>query len=121
MILDIQVGLSTVEVECRSLRNILNDQMYFFAIDPEFLWSTEINQGLWLVLFDATDINYVIEYLSTIVREKHLPPKVLLVHRFTQDMVTHVSRIKPSPEVQVMVMDGWGSKKVWSMAPTRMW
>jgi len=49
--------------------------------------------------------------MANIVREKHLPPKVLLVHRFTDDMVTGVSKIKPRPEVQVvMVMDGWGPK-----------
>jgi hypothetical protein len=32
-----------------------------------------------------------------------------MVHRFTQDMVTHASRITPLPEVQVVMdMDGWG-------------
>jgi hypothetical protein len=36
---------------------------------------------------------------------------VLLVHRFTENMVTHASLIAPTPEVQViMIMDGWGSK-----------
>ena len=61
--------------------------------------------------FSATDINYAIEYLSAIVRENNLPPKVLLVHRFTQNMVTGSSQIKATPQVQVViVMDGWGSK-----------
>jgi hypothetical protein len=47
------------------------------------------------------------------VRENQLPPKVLLVHRFTQDMVTGASRIEPKPEVQVViVMDGWGSPEL---------
>ncbi|MCA9357454.1 hypothetical protein KC872_04535 [Candidatus Kaiserbacteria bacterium] len=113
MILDIQVGLSTVEVELPKFKKYLERPDVFFAIDPEFSMKYGNKPGTVIGTFDATDINYVIEYLSTIVREKHLPPKVLLVHRFTQDMVTHVSRIKPSPEVQVvMVMDGWGSKSL---------
>ena len=38
-----------------------------------------------------------------------LPPKVLVVHRFTRDMVTGYKRIKLDPRVQiVMNMDGWG-------------
>jgi hypothetical protein len=59
--------------------------------------------------FDAADINYAANYLADIVREHNLPPKILLIHRFTRPMVTNAHLIKPLPEVQmVMVMDGWG-------------
>ena len=38
-----------------------------------------------------------------------LPPKILIIHRFTQGMVTNYRQIKPRPEVQVVMdMDGWG-------------
>jgi hypothetical protein len=38
-----------------------------------------------------------------------LPPKVLVVHRFTRDMLTHYNRIRVEPRVQVVInMDGWG-------------
>ena len=61
--------------------------------------------------FNATDINYTIDYMSKIVKENNLPPKVLLVHRFTYNMLTGSQQIKATPEVQVViVMDGWGSK-----------
>jgi len=60
--------------------------------------------------FDAKDINYAAEYLADIVREYRLPPKVLVVHRYTRPMVTDYTSIRPLPEVQiVMDMDGWGS------------
>jgi hypothetical protein len=65
--------------------------------------------------FDAKDINYATEYLSNIVKEHNLPPKILIVHRYTQKMVTNYKEIKPTPEVQiVMNMDGWGgmAKKI---------
>ena len=80
-------------------------------IDPEFSMKNGEKPGTVIGTFNARDVNFVIDYLADIVQEKQLPPKVLIVHRFTQNMVTQVSQIKPRPEVQVvMVMDGWGSK-----------
>lgn len=111
MILDIQVGLSTLEVELPKFRKYLERPDVFFAIDPEFSMKGGEKPGTVIGNFNAADVNYVIDYLSAIVREKQLSPKVLIVHRFTQDMVREVSSIKPSKEVQVvMVMDGWGPK-----------
>jgi hypothetical protein len=61
--------------------------------------------------FDAKDINYAASYLAGLVKANQLPPKVLVVHRFTYDMVTHAENITPLPEVQVVMdMDGWGSQ-----------
>ena len=62
--------------------------------------------------FDAADINYAAEYLAGLVRENHLPPKILVVHRFTQGMVTNYKKIQPLPEVQIVIdMDGFGAKE----------
>lgn len=59
------------------------------------------------------DINYTINYLSKIVKENNLPPKVLVVHRYTQKMVTNYLKIKPTPEVQVVIhMDGWAGNNI---------
>ena len=58
---------------------------------------------------DAADINYAAEYLASLVKEYNLPPKILVVHRFTKGMVTGASQIVTRPEVQiVMHMDGFG-------------
>ena len=58
---------------------------------------------------DASDINFAIDYLAKIVKENNLTPKILVVHRYTQKMVTNYRLITPLPEVQiVMHMDGWG-------------
>jgi hypothetical protein len=44
------------------------------------------------------------------VREHNLPPKVLVIHRFTRNMVTNSQSVRLRPEVQiVMHMDGWGA------------
>ncbi len=57
-----------------------------------------------------TDINFTIKYLSNLVKDNQLPPKILVVHRFTQAMIRNYKNIKPNPEVQVVIdMDGWGA------------
>lgn len=59
---------------------------------------------------DAADINYASEQLARIVRENDLPPKILVVHRFTRYMITNYEQIRLRPEVQIVVdMDGWGA------------
>jgi hypothetical protein len=58
---------------------------------------------------DAVEINQIAELLAKIVRENNLPPKILMLHRFTEAMITNYQNIKPLPEVQIVVdMDGWG-------------
>ena len=111
LILDLQVGLSSIENELPKFKKYLMRPDVHLALDPEFSMKNGKRPGTSIGTFNARDINYVINYLATIVRENKFPPKVLLVHRFTQDMVTGVSQITPKPEVQfIMVMDGWGSK-----------
>ena len=59
----------------------------------------------------ASDIDWAANYLANIVDQNHLPPKILVVHRFTEDMVTNYKTITPLPEVEVVMdMDGWGSQ-----------
>ncbi len=111
LILDLQVGLSTVQQELPKFKNYMMKPDIHLAIDPEFSMKTKQKPGTVIGTVNSGDINYVINYLSDIVKENKLPPKVLLVHRFTDNMVTGALQIKPTPEVQVvMVMDGWGSK-----------
>jgi len=110
-ILDLQVGLSTIQKELPQFRSYLEESDVHLAIDPEFSMKTGAAPGTRIGSYNATDINFVIDYLADIVQEKQLPPKVLIVHRFTDRMVQNASAIKPRPEVQVvMVMDGWGPR-----------
>ena len=82
-----------------------------FGIDPEFSMKNGEKPGTKIGTFNADDINDAIDFLADIVKKNNLPPKILVVHRFTQGMVTDYKRIKKIPEVQiVMDMDGWGPK-----------
>mgnify|MGYP001218796721 FL=1 len=107
--LDIQVALSTLQAEVPELEKYLKKPNVHFGIDPEFSMKTGKKPGSVIGSMDADDINYVSGYLAKLVNEYNLPPKILVVHRFTQAMVKNYKDIKLRPEVQiVMDMDGWG-------------
>lgn len=111
VIIDIQVGKSTLQQELPLLKDFLKLPQVHLAIDPEFSMKTGAAPGHVIGTFDAGDVNYAARFLANLVDEYHLPPKILVVHRFTADMVTRAPLITPLPQVQiVMDMDGWGEK-----------
>ncbi|HET8574987.1 MAG TPA: hypothetical protein VFM02_02315 [Candidatus Paceibacterota bacterium] len=110
VILDVQVGLANLQTEIESLEPYLKMPKVHLAIDPEFRMKYGHKPGEYIGTVDAADVNRAAEYLAKLVQENNLPPKILVVHRFTPAMVTDAEDIKPLPEVQiVMDMDGWGS------------
>ncbi|MBP9715547.1 MAG: hypothetical protein KBD52_03615, partial [Candidatus Pacebacteria bacterium] len=109
--LDIQVGFSTVPIEVPRLEKYLKMPNVHLGLDPEFSMKSGIRPGKVVGTMDATDINFAAEYLAKIVKENNLPPKILIVHRYTQKMMTNYSAMLPLPEVQIIIhMDGWGGK-----------
>jgi hypothetical protein len=109
--LDIQPGLSTVEAEVPLLDTYLKMPSVHLGIDPEFYMKTGKKPGTVIGSMDAADINFVTEHLAKIVQENHIPPKIFIIHRFTQGMVKNYQDIVQRPEVQiVMDFDGWGHK-----------
>lgn len=110
VILDVQVGLGNVRDEVAALDPYLSLPEVHLALDPEFSMKGGEKPGTVIGSYNANDINAVAEHLANLVREHNLPPKVLIIHRFTQAMVKNAEDIRPLPEVQmVMVMDGWGT------------
>lgn len=111
VVLDVQVGLSTVQTEIPLLEKYLAMPNVHLALDPEFAMHAGAKPGTVIGSLDATDINWVARYLATLAQRNNLPPKILVIHRFTEDMVTNYKQITPLPEVQVVMdMDGWGSQ-----------
>ncbi len=107
---DVQLGMDKVENEVPRLRPILENPDVHFALDPEFAMAASgVAPGRKIGTMDAKEINWTINYLDEIVRTKNLPPKILVIHRFTRKMVTNYRDIRPTPNVQVVMdMDGWG-------------
>ncbi len=110
VILEIQAGLSDIASEIVALEKYFKMPEVHLALDPEFYMKSGDAPGTVIGSMDAVEINYAANYLAELVRANNLPPKILIVHRFTHAMVTNSKNIKPLPEVQiVMDMDGWGS------------
>ncbi|MBG6111721.1 hypothetical protein IWX84_002609 [Flavobacterium sp. CG_9.10] len=108
---DIQVGHSNVKDEVTALEEYLAKPNVHLGIDPEFSLKHGEIPGSKIGTFTADDINDAIDILANLVRKNKLTPKILIVHRFTQGMVTNYKKIKTVPEVQVIMhMDGFGDK-----------
>lgn len=111
LFIDLQIGLSDIEVELPKFQKFLKRPDVHLGIDPEFAMADGDKPGTVIGRYEAEEINFVSQYLADLVHEYQLPPKVLAVHRFTDAMVQDVEDIVLRPEVQVVIhMDGWGSK-----------
>ena len=112
LFLDIQVGHSTLQQELPRLLPFLSRPDVHLAIDAEFAMHYDregLVPGKKVGQFDAADVNFAAQTLAKLVSDNHLPPKILVVHRWTKKMISNASAIKLDPRVQiVMDMDGWG-------------
>ena len=108
--LDIQVGFSVLEAELPRLDTFLRMPHVHLGIDPEFSMKDSLPPGKRIGHFTADDINFAVAHLAELVRLHNLPPKVLVIHRFTQGMLKGYDQIALLPEVQTVInMDGWGA------------
>lgn len=108
--LDVQVGYSTLQQELPRLTRFLERPNIHLGIDPEFSMKNGGVPGQRMGTMDAADVNYAVRFLAELARRRDLPPKVLIVHRFTSRGVTNTEDIRLDPHVQiVMHMDGFGS------------
>jgi hypothetical protein len=111
-ILDIQGGKSTLDSEVPIILPFLQRPDVHLALDPEFYMHHNREgriPGAKIGAMDSADINRVVATLANLVTTYHLPPKVLIVHRFTTNMIQGASSITLDPRVQVVInMDGWG-------------
>jgi hypothetical protein len=115
--LDVQIGLSTLQAEIPLLEKYLSLPNVHLGIDPEFAMNGKGGKrpGSVIGTMSADDINFVSNYLAGLVKKNNIPPKILVVHRFTQGMITDYKQIKLHPETQIVIdMDGWGypAKKI---------
>jgi hypothetical protein len=117
--LDVQVGQSTVQEELPRLIPFLKRPNVMLGLDPEFSMKPRMDRkqhamvtdkpGTRIGTMSSDDVNYAIGLLVDLVKQNNLPPKVLVVHRFTHDMLTGAAKIRLDPRVQVVInMDGWG-------------
>lgn len=110
LFIDVQVGTDDIRNIMPRFEEFLKRPEVHFAVDPEFYMRGGVAPGRRIGTMYAADINWVMDQLTRIVQENNLPPKVLIIHRFTRGMVPDVQNVRLRPEVQlVMHMDGWGA------------
>ncbi len=111
MLLDIQPGYASFLQEAEALEEFLKEPDVSLALDPE--WSMDPPQlpGQEIGSTDAATINEVSRYLSSIIRRYDLPQKLLVVHRFTGDMIEAEHDLERHPGVALVVnVDGFGDR-----------
>lgn len=109
LFLDVQPARSTVRAEVPRLERWLRQPDVHLALDPEWNMGPEGIPARRIGSMTAEEINWAIRWLAELVEEHDLPPKVLVVHRFTWRMVRNAEEIVTDPRVQVVMhMDGWG-------------
>jgi len=111
LLLDIQPGYAPFLREAKALERFLMQPDVSLALDPE--WSMDPGElpGDSIGETDAETINEVSRYLSGIVRKHDLPEKLLVVHRFTRDMIENEDLLERHPGVALVInVDGFGDQ-----------
>jgi hypothetical protein len=81
------------------------------ALDPEWKMAQGQVPGQQIGLTDAATVNEVSRWLAGIVKKKGLPQKLLVVHRFTKNMIRQESKLVRRPGIALTVnVDGFGTR-----------
>ena len=110
LVLDIQPGQADFIEEVRALERWLVEPDVSLALDPEWSVPDGVQPGSVIGSTDAATVNEIVDYLARIVRARSLPQKVVIVHQFTDDMVSDRGQMRGAPGVAVISnMDGFGT------------
>jgi hypothetical protein len=110
LVLDIQPGQADFVEEVRALEPFLSQPDVGLALDPEWSVPEGTQPGSVIGSMDAEVVNEVSAYLARLVRLRDLPQKLLIVHQFTDEMVTNRDLLASRPEVALTLnMDGFGT------------
>ena len=111
LVLDIQPGRSTIADEVEALIPFLSEPDVDLALDPEFAVGGCEVPGRQIGELEAAEVNGAIARLEQLLKDRRLPPKVLIVHQFRNDMLPDKVKIRGSDVLDVvLVMDGFGSQ-----------
>jgi hypothetical protein len=109
LLLDIQPGYAPFLQEAKALERWLKEPDVGLALDPEWSLDPPLLPAQEIGSTDAGTVNAVSRYLSSIVRQNDLPQKLLVVHRFTRNMIQAEDDLERDPGVALVVnVDGFG-------------
>ena len=111
LLLDIQPGYAPFLQEAQALERWLREPDVGLALDPEWSMEPPLLPAQEIGSTDAATVNEVSRWLSGLVRRHDLPQKLLVVHRFTGDMIENEDQLEQHPGVALVVnVDGFGDQ-----------
>ena len=113
VVLDLQIGRGTVAAEIEKVRELLARPNVHLAIDPEFAVAEGEIPGLYIGSIDAESISYAQKVLAEISATNGIPPKMLIIHQFREDMIRGKDQLAALPGVQLVIdADGYGAPEL---------
>jgi hypothetical protein len=111
--LDLQIGRGTVADEIDKVRDLLARPNVHLALDPEFAVAEGQIPGEYIGSIPAESVLYAQQVLAEISAANGVPPKILIVHQFREDMIQGKERLSPLPGVQLVIdADGYGAPEL---------
>ena len=111
LILDVQPGTSNFVDETKAHGRWLREPDVHLALDPEWRMRPGVRPGSEIGHVSHGEITATLKYVANVVRKYKLPPKLVLVHRFTDGMITNLPAVKvPKEVVGVISIDGVGTR-----------
>lgn len=109
LILDLQIGRSTVAAEIQKVERFLLNPRVHVAIDPEYAVGPNGYPILTPGVISGHDINGAQLYLQELTEKYNLPPKMLVVHQFMDGTIIQGEVTANLPNVDVVLnMDAFG-------------
>jgi hypothetical protein len=109
VVLDLQPGRTDYLTQAKRYEELLIQPHVGLALDPEWRLSPDQVHLRQIGSVDATEINAVADWLAGLVRQHHLPQKLLLVHQFKLTMIENRDLIQAHSELALVIqMDGQG-------------
>jgi hypothetical protein len=113
LILDIQPGRADFFEETVALKRWLKEPDVHLALDPEWRMAEGQVPGQVIGSVDAREVNAVSAWLEQLTVGEKLPPKLMIIHQFTHDMIQGRDLLKPRERVQIILnADGFGGRAI---------
>lgn len=110
LVLDIQPGHADFSDEVDRLMPYLREPDVGLALDPEWHVGPDEVPGQVIGSMEASEVNKIAARLSRVVQKRGLPQKLLIVHRFTDQMIQNAGKLKTYPGVAIVLnTDGFGA------------
>lgn len=113
LFLDLQIGRGTVASEIEKVRFLLERPNVHLALDPEFAIAEGEIPGEYIGELRAESITYAQETMAALSQVLGIPPKVIILHQFREDMIIGKDELGPVPGVQLVLdADGYGAPEL---------